>query len=70
MVVMSDASQVDGLEFYKASEVKIKFNKVPKKAWCVDGEKLELRNISYTIKNANDVEILVPSKNLNKLLSK
>ena len=70
MLVASDAEHVDGIEFYKASELKINFDKVPKKPWCVDGEKLEIRNKSYTIKNAKDVEVLVPSKNLDKLFVK
>lgn len=67
MLVTSDAEHVDGIEFYKASEIKISFDKLPKKAWCVDGEKLEIRNRVYTIKNEKDVEILIPKKNIDKL---
>lgn len=70
MLVTSDAAHVDGFEYYKTSELVIKFNKYPKKAWCVDGEKLEIRTKSYTIKNEKDVEILIPKKNLDKLFIK
>lgn len=70
MLLTSDAAHVDGIEFYKAHELKVNFKKLPKKPWCVDGEKLELRNMKYVIKNEKDVEVLVPSKNLDKLFIK
>lgn len=69
-LMMSDATHVDGFEFYKTSNIKVTFKKYPKKAWCVDGEKLEIRNKTYNIKNEHDVSILLPKKNISKLFIK
>lgn len=45
----------------------MKFADVPKKDWCVDGEKLDSKALTYEIKNINNVEVLLPKKNINKL---
>ena len=45
----------------------MKFADVPKKDWCVDGEKLDSKVLTYEIKNINNVEVLLPKKNINKL---
>ena len=68
--MMSDDTHVDGFEFYKTSNIKVTFKKYPKKAWCVDGEKLEIRNKTYNIKNEHDISILLPKKNISKLFIK
>ncbi len=62
--------KVSGLEFYRASNIKITFENHPKKAWCVDGEKLEIRTKTYEIKNERNVKILMPKKNIDKLFIK
>lgn len=67
MLVTSDAEHVDGFEYFKTSQITIQFKKYPKNAWCIDGEKLEIRTKNYTIKNEQNVEILIPKKNLDKL---
>ena len=69
-LVTSDAEHVDGFEFYKTSNLKITFKNHPKKAFCVDGEKLEIRTKMYEIKNERDVKILLPKKNIDKLFIK
>ena len=66
-LITSDAEHVDGFEFYRTSNIKINFTTHPKNAWCVDGEKLEIRTKNYEIKNERDVEILIPKKNIDKL---
>lgn len=66
-LLTSNASEVDGFEFYRTSNIKIHFKKYPKKAWCVDGEKLEIRTKSYEIHNEKNVQILMPKKNIDKL---
>lgn len=70
MLVTSDAEHVDGFEFYRTNELKIMFKENPRKAWCIDGEKLEIRTKTYIIKNEKNVEILLPKKNLEKLFVK
>ena len=61
------AEKVPGFEFYKTNNFKMKFADVPKKDWCVDGEKLDSKVLTYEIKNINNVEVLLPKKNINKL---
>lgn len=67
MLIATDAEHVDGFESYRTSEIKVKFSKHPKKAWCVDGEKLEIRTKTYVIKNERNVKILMPKTNVKKL---
>lgn len=66
-LIASDASLVDGFESYKTSHIKVTFKEYPKKAWCVDGEKLEIRTKTFDIKNEPNVQILIPKKNIDKL---
>lgn len=70
MLVATDASRVSGFEFYRTSHLKITFKNYPKNAWCVDGEKLEIRTRTYEIKNERNVQILMPKKNIKKLFVK
>ncbi len=66
-LITSDAAHVDGFEFYRTSHLKITFKTLPKNAWCVDGEKLEIRTKTYEIMNEKNVQILMPKKNIAKL---
>lgn len=67
MLIATDAEHVDGFESYRTNHLKIKFNKYPKNAWCVDGEKLEIRTKTYDIINEKNVQILMPKTNIKKL---
>lgn len=62
-----DASRVPGFNFYKTNNIKITFNTPLKKAWCIDGEELTPIDNSYEIKIVNNVKILMPIKNIDKL---
>ena len=46
------------------------FNTPLDKAWCIDGEELEPIDDSYEIKIQRNVEILMPTKNVDKLFVK
>lgn len=70
MLRATGPNNVSGLEFHRASNIKITFEHHPKKAWCVDGEKLEIRTKTYEIKNEKNVQILMPCKNIEKLFVK
>lgn len=70
MLRATGPNNVSGLEFHRASNIKIIFENHPKKAWCVDGEKLEIRTKVYEIKNEKAVKILMPKKNIDKLFIK
>lgn len=63
-------ASMEGFEFHRASELKIIFKDYPKNAWCIDGEKLEESTKFYDINIINDVKILLPKKNINKLFIK
>lgn len=67
MLIATDADHVDGFESYRTNHIKVKFDKYPKKAWCVDGEQLEIRTQTYDIKNETGVKILIPKINIKKL---
>lgn len=67
MLRATGPNNVSGLEFHRTSNIKITFDQHQKKAWCVDGEKLEIRTKTYEIKNERNVKILMPKKNIDKL---
>lgn len=67
MLLATDAEHVDGFESYRTNHLKIEFEKYPKNAWCVDGEKLEIRTKTYDIKNEKNMQILLPKTNIKKL---
>ena len=66
LLLTTDVSKVSGLEFYKTNHIELEFESYPKKAWCVDGEKLDQAVLKYNIKNINNVKIMMPRKNINK----
>lgn len=70
LLIDNDPNKISGLEFYKTSRVKFEFSQHPKKAWCIDGEKLDRRTKDYEINTINDFEIMMPNKNVKKLFLK
>lgn len=68
-LTFSDITKVPGLYFYKTDHVKIKLHK-EKPKWCIDGEKLPESSYTYDIKMVNDVEIMMPKKNVKQLFLK
>ena len=69
-LTMYDATKVPGFYFYKTNNLKIKFNTPLDKAWCIDGEELTPINDEYNISIKNNVEILMPIKNVKDLFEK
>ena len=70
LLIDNDPNNISGLEFYKTNKIKFTFEQYPKKAWCIDGEKLNRYNKVYEFKTINDFKILMPTKNINKLFIK
>ena len=70
-LTLYDPSKVPGIYFYKTNNIKIKINNDEYKDWCIDGEELE-KSVSnrYKIETENNVEILIPTKNVSKLFNK
>jgi len=66
----NNITKVPGLYFHKTNELIVKFNKKPKKNWCIDGEELIEAKKEYNIKIIKDVKIMMPSKNIESLFIK
>lgn len=67
LLMTVDISKVSGFEFYKTNKIEVKFKDYPKKAWCVDGEKLDRAVLKYEINNIKNVKIMLPKKNIDKI---
>ena len=65
-----DVEKVPGIHFYKTDNIKITFDKVPKKNWCIDGEQLEDDTLTYNIRIDRDFKMMLPKKNIDKLFLK
>lgn len=70
-LTMYGPSQVPGIYFYRTNNIKLKINNTATKTFCIDGEKLEQNpEHEYKISMANNIKILIPKKNTNKLFLK
>lgn len=67
ILMTTDVEKVSGVEFYKTNHLQIKFADYPKKAWCIDGEKLDRAVLNYEISNVRNVKIMMPKKNIDKI---
>ena len=67
LLMTHDASKVSGVEFYKTNKIELKFHDNPKNSWCIDGEKLETEELKYEIHNIRNVQIMMPTKNIDKI---
>lgn len=70
LLIDNDPNKISGIEFYKTSRVKFEFEQYPKKAWCIDGEKLDRATRTFEFQTVNDFEIMMPDKNVKKLFLK
>ncbi len=70
VLLTTDITKVSGFEFYRTNNIEVKFDTYPKKAWCVDGEKLDRAVLNYKIVNEQDVKIMLPKKNIKKIFEK
>ena len=62
----SDVKYISGIEIYEVNHLKIEFlDKV--KSWCTDGEEFEGLNNVYEVDLENEIEMLIPNKNIEKL---
>jgi YegS/Rv2252/BmrU family lipid kinase len=61
-----DIAKVPGFYFYKTNHLKITFNNINKKKWCIDGEEFE-GNKTYEISIIRGVEVLIPQKRIASL---
>ena len=65
----SDVKYISGVEIYEVNNLKIEFlDKV--KPWCTDGEEFKSKSLVYQFDLKNDIEMLIPNKNIDKLFLK
>ena len=62
----SGVKYVAGVESYKVSELEIEFLD-SKDAWCLDGEEYISKDYKYKLRLVNDIKMLIPNKNIEKL---
>lgn len=67
MLITLDISKVSGFEFYKTNHIEVKFEDYPKKAWCIDGERLDRAVLNYDISNVRNFQVMMPRKNVDKI---
>ena len=66
-LTLYDVEKVPGIYFYKTNNLKLKFEEIPKKAWCIDGEKLDVMKKEYNITIDRNIQMMVPKKHVKKL---
>lgn len=70
LLLTNDISKVSGFEFYKTNKAEIKFHEYPKKAWCIDGERLDRSSLEYDVSMINNFKILMPTTYNDELFIK
>lgn len=59
--------EIPDCEYFKTNNLKIKFLNENNESWCADGEELKLDNNLIDISVNNEINILIPNKNIDKL---
>lgn len=58
---------IDGFEYYRTGNFEINFTNAPIASWCIDGEEYSSINNNFEFEVINDVQVLLPTKNIEKL---
>lgn len=69
-LTIKDITKVPGFSFYKTNALKIHFKDAIKNAWSIDGEEFSCLTQDYEINIENNVDVLVPKKNIKTLFTK
>ncbi len=59
-------NNMPGFTYYKTDNFSIKFKKIPA-SWCIDGDEYKHTSTTFTFKITKEINMLIPSKNINKL---
>ncbi len=70
LLLTGNIENTEGFEFFRTDHLEISFDNLPKKAWCIDGEKLNRKKTSYEVTIENNIEIMLPKKNIKKIFTK
>jgi diacylglycerol kinase family enzyme len=66
-VLTKDVKDIPGITYYQTNNFEIEFLTGPKTSWCIDGEEYKSSSMKYTFKVEQDMKMLVPRDNINKL---
>ena len=61
-----DFNNIPGFTYIKTDNVKLVFDEVPP-SWCIDGDELEHNSKEFEIRINKDNDMLLPTKNIDKL---
>ncbi len=61
-----DMSEIKNFTYFKTDRIKIEFDEVPP-SWCIDGDELTHEEKTFEITINKDNNMLLPTKNINKL---
>lgn len=64
---MHDITKVPGFYFHKTNNLKITFNDLNRKKWCIDGEKYEENTNTFDIRVVSGIQIMLPNKKIDTL---
>lgn len=64
---MHDITKVPGFYFHKTNNLKIIFNDLNRKKWCIDGEKYEENTNTFDIRVVPGIKIMLPNKKIDTL---
>ena len=62
-----DVKDVPGVTYYKTDNFEIEFLDPPKSSWCIDGEEYKTTKTSFKFEVSQEIKMLVPEENINKL---
>ena len=61
-----ELSDIPAFTYFKTNNIKLEFDEVPT-SWCIDGDELTHESKTFEIKINKDNNMLLPSKNIDKL---
>lgn len=62
-----EIDNLPGFVYYKTNNLVLEFEDVPQGSWCIDGEEYRENTKKYSIKISKEINMLVPTKNIEKL---
>lgn len=66
-LLITDISNVQGLEYYRTNNIKFEFNETPSNSWCTDGEEYKSNDNVFEFAITKEMQMMLPKRNVNKL---
>ena len=64
-----ELNDIPGFTYWKTNKIEIEFDEVPP-SWCIDGDELAHESKKFTIEINKDNNMLLPTKNIDRLFEK